>query len=181
MNQLMGRVIQQLKFADGPLVKCLFEEAVTTLLGPKTEADLNAKPTKKKKTKSTKAKDAPDVAQTSEVNGTSTEGETAADPYAFFSKPEENHQVHTTVHFSNGEKMHISNSEEQLKAHLDATGGKYYTRFPPEPNGYLHIGHAKVNVILHLLICDGMDAPSGDVHRFRIGREVRWSMLLEIR
>jgi glutaminyl-tRNA synthetase len=35
------------------------------------------------------------------------------------------------------------NTSELLAEHARITNGKIRTRFPPEPNGYLHVGHAK--------------------------------------
>ena len=51
-------------------------------------------------------------------------------------------EINTT---ENSEKKSLNFIEQIVEKNLQEgkNGGRIQTRFPPEPNGYLHIGHAK--------------------------------------
>lgn len=65
------------------------------------------------------------------------------------------------------------------------TGGKVVTRFPPEPNGYIHIGHAKAICVdfgmaelfggeCHLRLDDTNPTKESDEYAENIKNDIRW-------
>jgi glutaminyl-tRNA synthetase len=113
-GRILGQVTGELKWGDGKYINTSFNAKLLALLGPKDDRD----------TQKVVKKAEPVVEKKTEEK--SENGEDVDD----FRK-------------SGRDIVWAENTEEELKSHLDNRPAKIVTRFPPEPNGFLHLGHAK--------------------------------------
>lgn len=140
MGLLMQEVRSLLKWADGKMIKSEVDVQVLDLLGPKTEADLAPVPKTKGTDKKSKPEKPKEKSKDIVENGHGVEladdvNVTDVMKKLPFHNPGEN--------FKSDGYVVTELTDQLLKEHLKYTGGQVRTRFPPEPNGILHIGHAK--------------------------------------
>jgi len=157
IGMILKGVADRMPWVDKKRVNVLLPPILLALLGPRTEAD-NVKPEKKKP--------APSPAP-----ATSTATPAAPSPATPATPPAEEESGACTLYGPPGLAEDVfpaplindQNPPEIYQRHLAARPANIVTRFPPEPNGFLHIGHAKA-----CFLDFGMAVQKGGLCYFRL-------------